>query len=867
MSQTPEQTGRLSSALTALSHFCAANRRVVALFAVLLGLSFAGAALFGLKPSAGTDSLVPKASAAAASTDQIRARFGDDTIAVMAQENLRVLLLTTDIGRLLQLEGCLGGHVPKGAQPYGGAASPCARIAKSGSVKRVYGPATFINEAANQLTAALSTELKGAAIRVETASAKARREALAAGKTQQESAAAAAAAGEAEQRKSAALLARLQVQTGIKGLPSIANQDFVSLVAFDASRGVGQPKAQFSGLFPSAEAALIQVRPRTGLTDAAKRELVKNVEAATRMPDFHLRSGQYVVTGASVLADSLADEVAAGALPLLLAAALLMALALGLAFPVRARLLPLLLALLTTSLVFGGMAILGLSFTVAAVGGVPVLIGLAVDYAVQLQARAIELEQSVGASVEESVVQATGVAGPPIVAAAMATAAGFLALMLSPVPMVRGFGLVLVAGVGIALVAAFAVGSAGLAGGLAAPNLTGRAADWIDSAGLGIKGLVAPVGQRLKGKDRGSTVAGLLVRNPGRVLLVALALSLAGWAVEGNLAVESDITRLVPSGTPALRNLEALQAQTGVAGEVDLLLTGTGVTDPATLKWLAGVESGALQRWGYSPKTGCRGAALCPGVSLTDLVSGSGSPAETKAALDAVPEYFKSAVITANGDAVLTSFGVRLMPLADQQAVFDDLRERAKTAPAGITAQVGGLPVITASANERLSDAGSRRLITLVALLGAALVLFVALRSARRIAVPIAATALATGWATLALWILGIDLNPLSAALGALVIAIGTEFAVLLSERSRAEQLKGVGVEDALTHAFATTGRAIGVSALTVITGFGVLLLSDIRVLRDFGLATVVDLLVALAAVVIIVPAMVRVLDRRGNQA
>ena len=128
---------------------------------------------------------------------------------------------------------------------------------------------------------------------------------------------------------------------------------------------------------------------------------------------------------------------------------------------------------------------------------------------------------------------------------------------------------------------------------------------------------------------------------------------------------------------------------------------------------------------------------------------------------------------------------------------------------------------------------------------------------------PLVATLLATGWASLALWLLGVELNPLSAALGALVIAIGTEFAVLLSERQRAEARVGVDVEESLGRAFSTTGRAIAISGATVVAGFGVLILSDIRILSEFGLATVIDLLVALLAVAVIVPAMVRVLSKR----
>ena len=56
--------------------------------------------------------------------------------------------------------------------------------------------------------------------------------------------------------------------------------------------------------------------------------------------------------------------------------------------------------------------------------------------------------------------------------AALATAVGFLLLLLSPVPMVRGFGALLVVGVGVALVLALTAGTAVLALG-GAPRASG----------------------------------------------------------------------------------------------------------------------------------------------------------------------------------------------------------------------------------------------------------------------------------------------------------------------------------------------------------------------------------------------------------
>ena len=56
---------------------------------------------------------------------------------------------------------------------------------------------------------------------------------------------------------------------------------------------------------------------------------------------------------------------------------------------------------------------------------------------------------------------------------------------------------------------------------------------------------------------------------------------------------------------------------------------------------------------------------------------------------------------------------------------------------------------------------------------------------------PLVPIALATGWSALVLFALRIPLNPMSVTLGALVIAISTEFSVLLSERYRAERAAG----------------------------------------------------------------------------
>ena len=99
-------------------------------------------------------------------------------------------------------------------------------------------------------------------------------------------------------------------------------------------------------------------------------------------------------------------------------------------FRARRRLLPLVVALAAVAITFGALSLIGASLTMASVGVLPVLIGLAVDYAIQLQAR---IEERAGrgptrAEVVAAVAHVARTGAPAVAIAAAATAAGFLVL-------------------------------------------------------------------------------------------------------------------------------------------------------------------------------------------------------------------------------------------------------------------------------------------------------------------------------------------------------------------------------------------------------------------------------------------------------
>ena len=173
------------------------------------------------------------------------------------------------------------------------------------------------------------------------------------------------------------------------------------------------------------------------------------------MPMFRLAyGGTYTVSGVPVVTNDLASEITGSIGGLLVAAVLVMAATLLIVFRSRLRLLPLAVALAAVGITFGVTSLLGATLTMASIAVLPILIGLAVDYAIQFQSRVQEYRSEGSATrsgVVDAVARAAGEGAPTIATAALATATGFLVLLLSPVPMVRGFGVLLVVGIAIAL--------------------------------------------------------------------------------------------------------------------------------------------------------------------------------------------------------------------------------------------------------------------------------------------------------------------------------------------------------------------------------------------------------------------------------
>lgn len=802
----------------------------------LLVAVLAAAGATQISTDAGVGTLVDSGSETYEATQRVRQDFGEEPVVVLVKGELPQLILTQNIFKLLRLEGCLSGKAPKGVKPIPG---PCAELARLHAVEFLAGPATFLNESVVQI----ETQLRRLAEHVPA------------------------------QRFREYLLA-VATKYGITSAPSIDNEEFVATVVFDLARPRGTPKARLSYIFPNARSAQIVIRLKPDLSEAERRRAIGLIEATVAdttprkackeegkpAPCFELEGGSYVVSGAPVVIDGVAQALKDALLVLFAVAIGVMALVLFLVFRSRRPLLPLLVALAAVAITFGLLALVGGALTMASIAALPILIGLGVDYAIQFQARYDEIKSANGEFVNQGFAKSTAAAGGPTIAAACtATAAGFLALQLSPIPMVRGFGWLLIAGIAVAFFFAltFGFGALTLLGRVARPGVFARS--------LRAQGPLS--GGRTRSPER---LLSFALTYPEWVLSIGIALAVVGWVAGTQVETVSDIRSLAPQNIKAIENLNTLQDTTGVSGELDVRIQAPDLTDPATIEWMAGFKQRVLEGNGFSGEDpSCLRAEICPGPALSDfLVRGNEKPTKQgiEATLSALSSYSLRQVAPIDpetgkvGHVALISFGIRAQSLEDQQQLIERVRDEIGRPPPGVEVQLAGLPVIAAQSASDLSS--SRYWLTLAGLALVAAALLLIYRSWRRALVPLVPTVLATGWASLLLWITGIPLNPMSAALGALTIAVATEFGVLLVGRFHQERGAGIGVEEALRQAYARTGAAVLASGATAIAGFAVLIAGDVQMLRDFGLVTVIDLAAALAGVLLVLPATLLWLER-----
>jgi hydrophobe/amphiphile efflux-3 (HAE3) family protein len=556
-------------------------------------------------------------------------------------------------------------------------------------------------------------------------------------------------------------------------------------------------------------------------------------------------------TGASVLLKDLNDYLRGGMLTLGAIAIGIMVVILWLLFKVRWRLLPLAVILVGLVWAFGLAGYLGISLSVVTIAGLPVMLGVGIDYAIQMHSR-IE-EEVVIARATHPIQEAAVNLGPALLVVTFDAVFAFLALRFARVPMIRDFGLLLAVGIAVICIASIVV-----------PLAT-----------LGIREYRSPT----KGKDfsRGN-LARLVVwlgSMPTRlavpIAVASAAVFAGGILVEDDLTIQSDPEQWVNQDSEVIRDIDTIKRETGSSAELGIFVESDDIFSDETAAF---VTEFANEQLAARPEDLLTASSIVTTVSflleMPDTTVLPPTGADVEAAYNVAPPDIQRA--TVNPDAGALNLVFRTGPGSlDHRAVYvDAIRDELESGtlvnsdaiPEGISATPSGLAVVGVGLLENIE--ANRILLTYLAILFVFAYLVLRLRSLVRALLSMVPVLTAVGAASLVAWAFDLQLSPMTAVGGPLVVAVCTEFTSLILLRFIEERQRGYDPREAMNVTARRTGRAFIVSALTAIAGVAVIAFSSLPLLRDFGLIVAMNVSVALLSALVFLPPMLVWAEYRG---
>ena len=556
-------------------------------------------------------------------------------------------------------------------------------------------------------------------------------------------------------------------------------------------------------------------------------------------------------TGAPVLLKDLNDYLRGGMLTLGAIAVGIMVVILWLLFKVRWRLLPLAVILVGLIWAFGLAGYLGIPLSVVTIAGLPVMLGVGIDYAIQMHSR-VE-EEVVIDRAAHPIQEASVNLGPALLVVTFDAVFAFLALRFARVPMIRDFGLLLAVGIAVICVASIV----------------------LPLAALGIREYRSPT----QGKDFShGNLAKLVVwlgslptRLAVPIAVASAAVFAGGIIVEDDLTIQSDPEEWVNQDSQVIHDIDTVKAETGSSAELGIFVESDDIFSDETAAF---VTEFANEQLADRPDDLLTASSIVTTVSflleMPDTTVLPPTGADVEAAYAVAPPDIQEATVNPEAGALNLVFRTGPGSLDHRAVYVDDIRDELASGaldngdpiPEGIRATPSGLAVVGVGLLKNIES--NRILLTYLAILFVFAYLVLRLRSFVRALLSMVPVLTAVGAASLVAWIFDLQLSPMTAVGGPLVVAVCTEFTSLILLRFIEERQRGYEPREAMNVTARRTGRAFIVSALTAIAGVAVIAFSSLPLLRDFGLIVAMNVSVALVSALVFLPPMLVWAENRG---
>lgn len=796
--------------LALIGHFVQGHPKKI-IVSILVATLLLGFGLTKIQVDLGQGTLISKNDPLYKATEQYNDNFGGDTLFILLSGTQDDLLSPNNLSAINKLQ---------------------EKLVQKDEIQSSFSYYNLIESGVEQS----NTSMKNLEIQLKNARETAVKEAIATGATSEQQEAVA-------RNTTEEFLKRTQEQSGIDltalsniGKPSIDNSRFVKGLVVDEQ---GNVNPMFNKLMPqNGKHALIIMKVKGGIPYDELSGLTKQVSAETAKVG--LKNLDTTISGTPKIYGAIYNSMVKDMSIMLSLSLVLMLVILFVVFPVRWRLLSIPVVFLSLIWTLGIMGYIGVPMSMVTMAILPILIGLGTDFAIQFHNRYDE-ELRTGASPKEAVVLSIKKMGIAVGIAVFSMTLGFITLLISKVPMIQHFGIMLSVGVIVSYTVSLLLMYSIFI--LRDRNFT-------------------PQEKLTPSKMEGfmKKLALIAVKKPLLLLTIGISLAAGGFYVDSSLKIETNIEKLMPQDAPELKELNDIRQIIGSTNEISFILKADNVTDPQVIQALSEYEEQQLKKHSQIESV----------TSIATLIkqANQGKIPESKSKINTIlsqiPTELKGNLLSTDNTLSSVSFTIKETGMKEQASLLNQL-EKQISLPKGVSLEPAGSNVINIKSVGTMTE--NRHLSVGIGVLAIVIGLLLVYRRWKLTMYSILPIILVVGWSSLMMFTLDIEINPLTAVLGSLVLGIGSEFTILIIERYQEERENGRSYESAIVHAISMIGRAITASGLTVMAGFSTLIFSQFVMLRSFGITTVLDTFLCLISALFILPSLVVLIEKKKKRS
>lgn len=573
---------------------------------------------------------------------------------------------------------------------------------------------------------------------------------------------------------------------------------------------------------------MMVIKLQGNLEDSKKDAIYQEVSAALDSKDFE--DVAYVVSGKPVLDSALRSEMQSNMIIMVALAVLVMFIILLLVFHVRWRVLGLGVIFTSVIATLGFMGTMSVPMTMVSMAVFPILIGLGIDYSIQLQNR-YEEEKSVKTTLTQI--------GKSVSIAVIATVLGFISLYSSPVPMIKDFGKMLTIGVIISFIGSIFI---------MMPILKIR-----DSLNNDEKDVQNKTEKETRLDKFLKNVTKFVLKHSILIMVFAIVLAGLGFSVDSKIAVETDIETFMPQDMEALADIHGIRDIVGSTNQMVIYMEDDKIVSEQNIAYIDNLTK-KIEMEFKEKVVDVKSISTLVSMMNPNLVEFD----QYVATVNSLPASQSKMFINADGDKSVILLNISYMATEDLKEFVADLKDLISDAP--MDAVITGKSVLDVEMVKGLTE--GRIKMTVIGLALVFLALLLMYRNPFKAFIPIFPIILIIGMSAGIMYMLNISYTPITATLGALVLGMGTEMTIMLLERYLEERSEGKEKVEAMLITVTKIGKATLASGLTTIGGFSVLMVSQFVILKDFGLMTVINISLALLATFIVLPGIIILLDR-----